>query len=192
MAAHSAAIAKTARLTLRLLTAADRDALVALNADTQVMRHVGPPLSEDDSAAMLASALAGYADRSLGWYAAETRDARAWIGLAALKPISALNRTALGKLVDDDKCIEVGWRLRPEFWGRGYATETGAALLARGFEALQLPRLVGLALAANAASCRALENIGLGQVADYVVLNQPARMYAIDREQYAARRSHNG
>lgn len=40
--------------------------------------------------------------------------------------------------------VEIGTRLLPRAWGRGYALEGGAALCAHAFEMLQLPALVGL------------------------------------------------
>lgn len=40
--------------------------------------------------------------------------------------------------------VEIGTRLLPRAWGRGYALEGGAALCAHAFDTLQLPMLVGL------------------------------------------------
>lgn len=39
-------------------------------------------------------------------------------------------------------CVEVGWRLAHEHWGKGYATEGALASLEYGFETLQLKEIV--------------------------------------------------
>jgi RimJ/RimL family protein N-acetyltransferase len=57
--------------------------------------------------------------------------------------------------------VEVGYRLLPEAWGRGYATEGARALVAHGFDVLGLYRIIGLAHPDNIASQRVLHNAGL-------------------------------
>jgi len=46
-------------------------------------------------------------------------------------------------------CTEIGWRLAPDFWGHGYATEAGWAVLAFAFRDLQLPEIVSFAVEGN-------------------------------------------
>ena len=58
-------------------------------------------------------------------------------------------------------CVEIGYRLRPEFWGRGLATEAGQAALRYGFECLGLPEIVAYTIPANKRSRRVIEKIGL-------------------------------
>jgi len=57
--------------------------------------------------------------------------------------------------------LELGYRFRPASWGRGYATEAARAVLACAFEELGAPRVVADADAANTASLRVLEKIGM-------------------------------
>jgi RimJ/RimL family protein N-acetyltransferase len=56
---------------------------------------------------------------------------------------------------------EVGWKLAPEVWGRGYATEGGAASLRYAFETLGAARVVSIAHPENAASIRVMTRLGL-------------------------------
>src|SRR4051794_6981568 len=46
-------------------------------------------------------------------------------------------------------CVEIGWRLAYEFWGRGYATEAARAALQYGFEQLPLEEIVSFTTVAN-------------------------------------------
>ena len=56
-------------------------------------------------------------------------------------------------------CVEVGWRLAADCWGRGYATEAAGAALAFGFETLELNEIVSFTVAANMRSRRVMERI---------------------------------
>jgi len=58
-------------------------------------------------------------------------------------------------------CVEVGWRLGREFWGRGYATEGASAVLRFGFDTLGLDEIVSFTAATNMPSRRVMERIGM-------------------------------
>ena len=55
---------------------------------------------------------------------------------------------------------DLGYALLPEAAGRGYATETGRAVLNWALDALRLPRVVAVVQPDNAASIRVLEKLG--------------------------------
>jgi RimJ/RimL family protein N-acetyltransferase len=60
--------------------------------------------------------------------------------------------------------VELGYRLRPDMWGRGYATEGAAALLAAAVGRPDVPRVYAHALLSNPASIRVMEKIGMSYV----------------------------
>jgi RimJ/RimL family protein N-acetyltransferase len=57
--------------------------------------------------------------------------------------------------------VEVGWALDPAVWGRGYATEGGAAALAHAFGELGVGRVVSIVHPENAASIAVMERLGI-------------------------------
>jgi RimJ/RimL family protein N-acetyltransferase len=57
--------------------------------------------------------------------------------------------------------VEVGWRLDPRIWGRGYATEAAQAALRAAFEVLRLSRVISLPQTENPPSVRVAERIGM-------------------------------
>jgi RimJ/RimL family protein N-acetyltransferase len=57
--------------------------------------------------------------------------------------------------------IEIGWRLRPAFWGLGYATEAARAVLRHGFDHVGLDEVLAEIDGTNIASIRVAERIGL-------------------------------
>jgi RimJ/RimL family protein N-acetyltransferase len=57
--------------------------------------------------------------------------------------------------------IEIGWRFRPEFWGKGFATEASSTLLRHGLGALKLNQVMAEIDSENVASIRVAEKIGM-------------------------------
>jgi len=56
--------------------------------------------------------------------------------------------------------VEVGWLLHPDYWGRGYATEAGAAAVRYGFEDLQVDKLFSCILPENHRSQAVAKRLG--------------------------------
>jgi RimJ/RimL family protein N-acetyltransferase len=57
--------------------------------------------------------------------------------------------------------VEIGWRLRPEYWGRGLATEVARAVMQYGFDRFRFDRLVAVTHPANRRSIRVMEKLGM-------------------------------
>ena len=60
-------------------------------------------------------------------------------------------------------CVEIGWRLAAEHWGRGYATEAARAALQFGFEKLQLSEILSFTVPKNVRSRRVMERLGMSR-----------------------------
>jgi ribosomal-protein-alanine N-acetyltransferase len=56
---------------------------------------------------------------------------------------------------------DLGFRLLPEYWGKGIATEASKEILKYGFEQLGLKRIIGIAMPENIASNKVLTKLGL-------------------------------
>jgi [ribosomal protein S5]-alanine N-acetyltransferase len=59
------------------------------------------------------------------------------------------------------KMGEIYYKLLPQFWGRGYGTETAKALIKFGFEELQLHRIEAGVATENVKSIRILRKAGM-------------------------------
>ncbi len=57
--------------------------------------------------------------------------------------------------------LEIGWALRREFWGRGYASEIGRAGLAFAFDVLGVQAVVSCTVRHNVRSRAVMERIGM-------------------------------
>jgi ribosomal-protein-alanine N-acetyltransferase len=101
----------------------------------------------------------------------------------------ALVERATGELVgdcglfhlDSGPEIEVGYRLRRDRWGLGYATEAARASVAHGFEALGLDRVCGITHPANVASQRVLQKCGMRDQGIAFYYGQTVRYFAVER-----------
>ncbi len=94
-----------------------------------------------------------FRQHGFGLYALELRRERAFIGFAGLSiPAFEAHFTP---------CVEIGWRLSAEYWGRGLATEAARAVVRYAFESLALDALVSFTVPANIRSRRVMEKIGM-------------------------------
>ena len=57
--------------------------------------------------------------------------------------------------------VELGYRLKVPYWGKGYGTEAARAWLRHGFDEIGLGRIVAVTREENEASRRVLEKIGM-------------------------------
>ena len=87
----------------------------------------------------------------------------------------------------DASDIELGYRLRKASWGKGYATEGSKALILKGFSELGTQRVVAVALAANVASVRVMEKVGLKlekRLFPERLLGNEAVIYALNKHKF--------
>lgn len=77
--------------------------------------------------------------------------------------------------------IEIGYHVRRDLWGRGYATEAAAACRDYGFDVLGRERLVSLIRPQNVASKRVAEKIGLRPWKEIQWKQELTCVYAIER-----------
>jgi RimJ/RimL family protein N-acetyltransferase len=56
---------------------------------------------------------------------------------------------------------EIGWHLRRDRWGKGYATEAAREILNYGFQSLQLPIIYAVVKPENLASVRVTQRLGM-------------------------------
>lgn len=143
----------TARLRLRNWRESDRAPFAALNADPVVMEFFASRPDREQSDASIDAWTDQIATRGWGLWAAETLEGGDFIGFVGL----AVPRWPL----PFSPCVEIGWRLARPFWGRGLASEAAGAVLALGFERLELPEIVSFTTLRNQRSRAVMERIGL-------------------------------
>lgn len=144
----------TARLTLRPLEMADWPALYAFTGDPDVQRYVtGAPLSEMETRnliVMLRDWEQEQPPRACPFAFVHTAD-NLVIGFGGLYWMKGPERWQ----------AELGYTLHRGYWGQGYASEAGEALLRYGFTELRLHRVFAECHPANVGSARVMQRLGM-------------------------------
>ncbi|MBV8591801.1 MAG: GNAT family N-acetyltransferase [Acetobacteraceae bacterium] len=143
----------TQRLRLRLWRDEDLAAFAAINADPRVMEHYPKMLDRAESDASAVRIRRHLAERGFGLWAVEVPGVAGFIGYVGLsEPAFQAHFTP---------CVEIGWRLAVEHWGKGYATEAARAALAHAFGPLGLKEVVSFTVPPNRRSRRVMEHLGM-------------------------------
>ena len=144
---------RTDRLWLRRWRPADLAPFAALNSDARVMEYFSAVLSAEESNRMGSRIEAHFEERGFGLWAIEIPNVTSFAGFIGLTVARFEARFT--------PCVEIGWRLAHEHWGRGYATEGAQATLEFGFTALGLQEVVSFTTAGNMRSRRVMEKLGM-------------------------------
>jgi 3-dehydroquinate dehydratase/shikimate dehydrogenase len=143
----------TSRLNLRPWKEEDQEVFFALNSDPQVMEFMPKTLSREESNNLLIRLNNHFQEYGFGLLAAELTNSNTFIGFIGL----AIPRFQ----ASFTPCVEIGWRLGTKYWGQGYATEGGKALLIFAFTQLKLREIVSYTAVQNVRSRHVMERIGM-------------------------------
>ena len=178
---------ETERLCLRQWIEPDREPFARLNADPRVMKFFPSILDRAASDAMLDRLQAKIAERGWGFWAVESKQDQQFIGFVGLQiPTANLPFTP---------CVEIGWRLAFEYWGKGYATEAAKAALKVGFDRLELPEIVSFTAINNHRSSAVMARLGMNREAETfehpsLTVGHPLRehcIYRLSREKWRSK-----
>jgi RimJ/RimL family protein N-acetyltransferase len=144
---------QTQRLLLRRWRQEDREPFYRLNSDPRVMEFMPACLTRPESDLLVDRITEHFRTHEFGLYAAETREDRAFIGFIGLSvPSFEASFTP---------CVEIGWRLSADHWGRGLATDGARAVVKHAFGKLGLDEIVSFTVPGNTRSRRVMEKIGM-------------------------------
>lgn len=143
-----------------------------VNGNPAVMHFIGGrPQTPQETAAWIARAEARWRIHGFSWWVILLPGADTIIGACCLQHIEN----------DPAQELEIGWRLLPGQWGRGYATEAARAMLDHGFRTLPAPRLFSIADPSNTASIRVMERLGMRPLGLRHHYGQDCATYVIER-----------
>ncbi len=172
-------VLETARLILRPFGKEDVDLLSELMANADFMRFSLGVFPREQTTAFL--------DKVIDWqhgglpsqFAAIHRVDSRLIGYCGF----------LHQQVDGTDEIEIAYRLHPDYWGRGLATEAAQAVRDHAFRDLKLPRVISLIHPDNLPSRRVAEKNGMKVENETVFRGFPTFVFAITREQWQTKRA---
>jgi RimJ/RimL family protein N-acetyltransferase len=169
--------AETERLWLRRWGPEHAGALAAVNAEPAVMEFLngGRPLRRVESD-LVSRRVGEHWDRyGFGLWAAVEKASERMIGFVGLSHPVWFPAWA--------ETVEVGWRLHPDAWGRGFATEAGREALRVGFDDRGLESIVAFVHPENTRSLAVTGRLGmeLAEEVDHPDAHHRLRVFRIGR-----------
>ena len=151
-------IFQSPRLYFREFTENDVYLLFELNSNPNVIKYVHEPAPtlENVTNILFNSILPQYKLYIYGRWAVHLKNDNEFVGWCGLKYIK-----------EDDE-IDLGYRIKEEYWGKGYGYEAVKTTINYGFNNLKLKRIVATALPENIASWKIMEKCGMKLLGDVV------------------------
>jgi RimJ/RimL family protein N-acetyltransferase len=146
---------RTARLLLRRWRSSDLEPFARLNADPRVLEFLPAALTRAESDELASKIEGHFQEHGFGMWALEIPDEAEFAGFVGLAQATFTARFT--------PCVEIGWRLAAEHWGRGFATEAAQASLRFGFDRLGLSEILSWTVPDNRRSRRVMEKLGMSR-----------------------------
>lgn len=149
-------ILQTKSLNLRPCQPSDSLDFMALERDPDVMRFLngGVPVDQEQGDPESDFLMPRGTEEHV-WTARRTSD-DTFVGWFCLWP-------------DAERVAELGYRLRQDMWGKGFATEGAEALIRWGFETCHYDRVFAGTMAVNNGSRKVMEKIGMVYVKTFIL-----------------------
>lgn len=144
---------ETKRLKLRQWKESDYPIFSEMTSDRDVMRFYPSLMSKSESDEMANKIRGLISEKGWGFWAVEEKENKKFIGFVGLhEPAPELPFSP---------CVEIGWRLRKESWGKGFATEASKEALKFAFRVLGLSRVYSFASVDNQKSRAVMERLNM-------------------------------
>jgi RimJ/RimL family protein N-acetyltransferase len=188
----AALVEETARLRLREWDDADELRFYEVMNTPAVMRWLGGVQSAQEWRSGYQRILAYQRDLGFTFWIVERRDDGALLGFCGLKRANAPGAEAIAG------DFEIGWRLREDAWGQGYAKEAAIATLDIAFDRFGAPHVVAVTAARNAPSQGLMKRLGMTRREELDFIDQrfpadgdvnPQVVYGIDSADWPAARA---
>ena len=149
---------ETERITLKKFNKNDFDLLFQVDKDPEVMKYLTlgkPSTFEEIKKETMPRILQSYNNgENYGIFSAYLKKTNEYIGSFQFEKDKYI-----------ENAIEVGWRLKKEHWGNGYATEVGLSLVEKAKKINK--KVIARAMIDNQASIRVMQKIGLKFIEEF-------------------------
>ncbi len=142
---------QTSRLRLRRINPADESDLIEHEMTPAIMDTIRDQLPRAEVTRQVAGMFEPWLADENSWvaFAVEELATGSFTGLLFFRVVSYENQS-----------LELGYRLHPDFWRRGYATEAGLCLMEYLAAEIKVRKAVAYCVAENEGSIKVLKNLG--------------------------------
>lgn len=183
-------VAQTERLRLREWDPEDEVRFYQVMNRPEVMTHLGGVQSPEEWSAAYNRVVGFQRDFGHTFWIVEDADGREILGFCGIKRVNA---PGAGDLTGRH---EIGWRLRPESWGKGLAKEAAIASLDLAFNEFGASEVIALTVPANAPSQGLMKRLGMTRREDLDFVDtrygpelNPSIVSIMDRKDWPAARA---
>lgn len=164
-------ILETPRLKLRYFTIRDKEALVPILSDAEVMRYsiIGVH-DRQQIRQFIEQRLLSYLECGFGLYAIVYKQNSELIGYCGF----------FIQAIEQQKEVEVGYRLAKQYWGRGLGTEAAQAILKYGRQRFNFQRFICLIDPENVRSVNVAKKLGMKQEKELIYHGLNVEMYSLN------------
>jgi ribosomal-protein-alanine N-acetyltransferase len=146
-------IIHTERLTLRAWETKDLLDCIEMNLDKEVMKYFPSILTKEQSIEFYDRVQKHFLENGFGLYVVENTSTKQFLGYTGFM-IANFEASFT-------PCIEIGWRFKKQYWGKGYATEAAKACLQYGFDSLGFDKIYSFTATPNIKSENVMKRIGM-------------------------------
>lgn len=166
----------TERLILRKITSEDLDDLFLLDSKPEVLKYVGikPFTKKGETLKLIESLLNQYKKNGTGRLAVIEKETNKFIGWSGIKLLT-------DEVNGYKNVYELGYRFLPEFWGKGYATESAKASLDLGFNQLNADKIYAYADVENQSSNYILTKLGFENKGTFIDKGDNCYWYELEK-----------
>jgi RimJ/RimL family protein N-acetyltransferase len=179
------AILLTERLRLEPFAEQHLDGLNEMNRRPEVMQYItGQPETREQTAEGIARVKRCWAAWGTSWWAFVLKANNRIVGAGCVQHLrpDATMPADLDSLRNNP--LEIGWRLHPDFWHKGFATEAAERMAAFAFKNLNARELLAVRHPANADSARVMDRLGMHFRATESWCGASVATHAISRESW--------
>ena len=187
-------VVETERLVLRRWREGDLDQWIAHLNTPEVRAHLGGVVSPEKVAEKFARVERGWADDGFSFLAVDRCEDGEFLGTCGIARIKT--ECAPPELKG---AVQIGWQLRSDWWGQGFATEAAEAVLAMAFDEFDLLAVYAQTSERNTASWRVMQRLGMTRRVDldyddpdYSPEENPTMVYGMTRSEWQARQAGAG
>lgn len=164
---------ETLRLRLEPFDETHFAGLLALNSDPLVMQFLGDgsPATPTEVRESIDTAKARWERFGFSWWSFVAKDGGEIVGAGCVQHIEN----------EPGNPVEVGWRLKRDQWGLGYATEAARAMIGFAFDQLDLPAIYATTHPSNERSISVMKRLGMRSVGLQPYYRTLAATYVLDR-----------
>jgi RimJ/RimL family protein N-acetyltransferase len=157
---NSLILLDTERLCISRFTGDDLDSLHRIMEKPEVMYAWEHGFTRNETRKWINRQLTRYKKDGYGYFAVFLKESGVLIGQTGL----------MKGIIGGSEVTELGFIFDNEFWGKGYATESGKACIQYGFEKIGLNQIYCSIRSENTSSSRVAENLGMTKTGEHTII----------------------